>query len=45
MAFLPELVRMEEEDFVQRSPHRSDRLRAPRTAAPPSSVMNSRRLN
>jgi hypothetical protein len=30
MAFLPELVRMEEEDFVQRSPHRSDRLRVRR---------------
>jgi hypothetical protein len=36
MAFLPELVRVEEEDFVPRSPHRSDRLRARRAAMRPA---------
>jgi hypothetical protein len=35
MAFLPELVRMEKENFVQRSLHRSDRLRAPLAATTP----------
>jgi len=48
MAFLPELVRIEE-DFVQLRQHPPiGRARPPSghgIAAPPSSVMNSRRFN